>query len=184
MTETRLSTRAQRLLERLREGAFYQTFGSRVPATMQELIDAGLVSTAGRVSQIVSCYVPSTGYTPYQPEVFDRATMLDEPPPRVGGVDLRDPVAVHLNMLRGSIARPSMEQIIHLYGREAIQAALNPRADGRPPIPEDVYFSAESLNFYSMQGNQGMGNEFFAMWYPRAAEFPQAGEDGPGEDEE
>ncbi len=38
--------------------------------------------------------------------------------------DLSDPVAVHLNMLRGTIAKPSVEQIIHLYGAEVLRAAL------------------------------------------------------------
>lgn len=39
-----------------------------------------------------------------------------------------DPVAVHLNMLRGTIAKPSIENIIHLYGRDALLAALQSRA--------------------------------------------------------
>jgi len=30
---------------------------------------------------------------------------------------LADPNAVHLNMLRGTIAKPSVEQIAHIYGR-------------------------------------------------------------------
>lgn len=37
---------------------------------------------------------------------------------------LRDPVAVHANMLRGTIAKPSLAQILHLYGADAIRAAL------------------------------------------------------------
>lgn len=130
--ERKLSTRAKRLLDRVRDGAFYQAFGSRVPDSMQELVDAGLVTTTGRVVSVMACYVPTTGYTPYQAEVYDRSAMRDEP----------------------------------------------------PPIPEGVYFHPANMNFYSMSGNTGMGNEFFALWQPRAAEFPQAGEDGPGEDEE
>lgn len=39
-----------------------------------------------------------------------------------------DPVAVHLNMLRGTIAKPSIENIIHLYGRDALLEALQSRA--------------------------------------------------------
>jgi hypothetical protein len=35
-----------------------------------------------------------------------------------------DPVAVHLNMLRGGIAKPSINNIIHLYGADALRAAL------------------------------------------------------------
>jgi hypothetical protein len=37
---------------------------------------------------------------------------------------LADPVAVHANMLRGTIAKPTVSQIIHLYGADAIRAAL------------------------------------------------------------
>ena len=38
---------------------------------------------------------------------------------------LSDPVAVHANMLRGTIAKPTVEQIIHLYGREAFQPMID-----------------------------------------------------------
>ena len=34
---------------------------------------------------------------------------------------LQGPNTVHQNMLRGTIAKPSIEQIIHLYGEEAFQ---------------------------------------------------------------
>lgn len=37
---------------------------------------------------------------------------------------MADPNAVHLNMLRGTIAKPTIDQIVHLYGREALLAAL------------------------------------------------------------
>ena len=37
---------------------------------------------------------------------------------------LSDPNAVHANLLRGSIARPSVAQIIHIYGEDAIRNAL------------------------------------------------------------
>lgn len=37
---------------------------------------------------------------------------------------LNDPVAVHVNMLRGTIAKPSLANMIHLYGAEALSAAL------------------------------------------------------------
>lgn len=39
--------------------------------------------------------------------------------------DLADPIAVHANMLRGTIAKPTVEQIIHLYGREAFQPMID-----------------------------------------------------------
>jgi len=37
---------------------------------------------------------------------------------------LSDPNAVHANLLRGSIARPSVAQIIHIYGEDALRAEL------------------------------------------------------------
>ena len=40
--------------------------------------------------------------------------------------DLTDPVTVHTNMLRGTIAKPTVEQIIHLYGVDALTKALAP----------------------------------------------------------
>lgn len=40
------------------------------------------------------------------------------------GPDLSDPIAVHANMLRGTIAKPTVEQIIHLYGVDALVQAL------------------------------------------------------------
>lgn len=69
-----VSTRARKLLDRLRAGKFYPVWDShglnrRTPKAMQELIDAGLVGTAGRVCLVVSCYVPD-GYTPYIEEKF------------------------------------------------------------------------------------------------------------------
>lgn len=37
---------------------------------------------------------------------------------------LSDPVAVHINMLRGVIAKPTLAQIVHLYGEDALRAAI------------------------------------------------------------
>lgn len=42
---------------------------------------------------------------------------------------LADPNVVHVNMLRGTIARPSLAQIIHIYGADALRAALPPPSD-------------------------------------------------------
>ncbi len=39
---------------------------------------------------------------------------------------LSDPICVHVNMLRGTIAKPTLEQIIHLYGVDALCRALVP----------------------------------------------------------
>jgi hypothetical protein len=51
---------------------------------------------------------------------------------------LSDPNAVHLNMLRGSIAKPTIAQIIHIYGIDALCKALAPeivREAGEQPAP-------------------------------------------------
>ena len=41
-------------------------------------------------------------------------------------IALSDPVTVHQNMLRGTIAKPTVEQIIHIYGVDALVKALSP----------------------------------------------------------
>lgn len=46
-----------------------------------------------------------------------------------GGIDLSDPVAVHVNLLCGTIARPNVGQMIHLYGRDAVVDALGLQAE-------------------------------------------------------
>ena len=53
-----LSKRAQRLLDHIRNGAWYTALGKKVPAAMAELESAGLVVPMGRVARIVVCYVP------------------------------------------------------------------------------------------------------------------------------
>lgn len=40
------------------------------------------------------------------------------------------------------------------------------------PIPKDVYWNADASNFVSFPLNKGMGNEFYATWRHRIAEFP------------
>lgn len=48
---------------------------------------------------------------------------------------LSDPNAVHIHMLRGSIAKPTTEQIIHIYGRDALLLALaEPSQHGNPDV--------------------------------------------------
>jgi hypothetical protein len=50
-------------------------------------------------------------------------------PPADGGTEglLADPNAVHINMLAGKIAKPSVESIIHIYGADVLAAALSTR---------------------------------------------------------
>lgn len=55
----KLSRRAAKLLHRLYEGHFYPcTFEGAIPKAMQELIDARLIESGGRVARIMRCYVP------------------------------------------------------------------------------------------------------------------------------
>lgn len=67
-----------------------------------------------------------------------RALLAATPAPPVDETDrlltaLTDPNAVHVNMLRGGIAKPSIAQIIHIYGEEAIRAALADRTQEVQP---------------------------------------------------
>lgn len=76
----KLSKRAGALLKRVQAGRFYVWGDERTPKAMQELEAAGLVASVGRPIVIARCYVPATGYTPYQPEEFSI-----EPPRAEGG---------------------------------------------------------------------------------------------------
>ncbi len=61
---------------------------------------------------------------------------------------LADPVAVHVNMLRGTIAKPTVEQIVHLYGVDALCKALVPaivREAGHEPAPDVMAELVEAL---------------------------------------
>lgn len=65
-----LSNRAEKLLERVERGEFYKQFDPKLPKAMEELVQAGLVGTAGRVVLVERFYVPEKGYKPYEREVF------------------------------------------------------------------------------------------------------------------
>lgn len=62
-----LSPRAQKLYDRLLAGHWYSWGDDRTPKSMQELLDAGLVGTLGRVEKVRRCYVPA-GSKPFQLE--------------------------------------------------------------------------------------------------------------------
>jgi hypothetical protein len=64
-----VSTRARKLLKRLRAGEFYPMYDKRTPKAMQELVEAGLAHTAGRPIVWQACYVPK-GYIPAEHEIF------------------------------------------------------------------------------------------------------------------
>jgi len=52
-------------------------------------------------------------------EAIVTAAVLDAIPENVKAL-LADPNAVHANMLRGTIAKPSLAQIVHLYGEREL----------------------------------------------------------------
>lgn len=64
-----LSPKAQKLWKRIQHGAWYSTSSPRTPAAMQELIEAGLVVTGGRVKSMESCFVPK-GTKPFKLERY------------------------------------------------------------------------------------------------------------------
>lgn len=55
-----LSKRAQKLHARLMAGHWYDYSSHRIPQAMQELVEAGLVTTGGRVAEIRRCYIPTS----------------------------------------------------------------------------------------------------------------------------
>lgn len=62
--------------------------------------------------------------------------------------ELTDPIAVHANMLRGTIAKPTVEQIIHLYGVDALCKALVPvivQEAGHNPAPDLAELDAAKI---------------------------------------
>lgn len=71
---------------------------------------------------------------------------------------LKDPAAVHLNMLRGEIAKPSWESIKHVYAAEAeaerahverLTAALKPFADVADDFDADGREMADEVGIYA-----------------------------------
>lgn len=56
---------------------------------------------------------------------------------------------------------------------ELRQAAHDSGVTVGEPIPPGIYYILEMDNFYSEAHGHGQGNEFYAKWKARAAEFPQ-----------
>lgn len=54
---------------------------------------------------------------------------------------ISDPDAVHLNMLRGGIAKPSVRQMLHLHGEEALARWEN-------PVRDELTAESERLGLY------------------------------------
>lgn len=80
----KLSAGAVKIYNRMCKGAFYFAYDPKTPKAMQELIDAGLVTRAGRATQLRSCYVPRKGFKPLRLEDFSKCEPLPETqtPPR------------------------------------------------------------------------------------------------------
>lgn len=76
---------------------------------------------------------------------LDRAAALADEHEATIAAGLQYPVAVHANMLRGTIAKPSWEQIMHLYPVEAkatIAAAYEAAALMTGPNPDNEIATA------------------------------------------
>lgn len=58
--------------------------------------------------------------------------------------DLTDPVVVHANMLRGTIAKPNWEQIKHLYPEQFVTAAQG-APEARVPLADHDEISRKVL---------------------------------------
>lgn len=69
-------------------------------------------------AMLVAARIASKGPNGEAPVLVYRAPVTQPMP------DLSDPVTVHANMLRGTIAKPTVTQIIHLYGVDALAKAL------------------------------------------------------------
>jgi hypothetical protein len=71
--------------------------------------------------------------------------------------DLTDPTVVHANMLRGTIAKPTVAQIIHLYGSAVFLELLYKRGLCKPtvaPAPDAVQEAARVLLSLSNEAAQ------------------------------
>lgn len=81
---------------------------------------------ASLIERIVTTIgVPTSGSPSFVPAVSqDRAAAIEADPPNNMVALATDPNIVHINLLRGSIARPSIEQIIHIYGAENLLRSL------------------------------------------------------------
>lgn len=75
-----------------------------------------------------------------------RSALVDAPAAPQVDLRLQDPHAVYLNMLRGSIAKPSLAQIIHLYGSRELAEELQLRghAPAAPRALPDGWQSMET----------------------------------------
>lgn len=76
------------------------------------------------------------------------------------GPDLTDPVTVHANMLRGTIAKPTVEQIIHLYGVDTLAKALAPViVREAAPYMTDLMVDPETIPDMEMEYDHRAGDD-------------------------
>lgn len=75
-------------------------------------------------------------------ELAERILAALEPQP---APDLTNPNVVHVNMLRGTIAKPTVEQIIHLYGVEAITPNQVDGSFGGDPVVKDALAAGDDM---------------------------------------
>lgn len=68
---TELSKRAQKTLERIKAGHFYEVYGSAARKSLDELVADGLITGGCRAVTLGAYYVPATGYVPMQCERFE-----------------------------------------------------------------------------------------------------------------
>jgi hypothetical protein len=86
------------------------------------------------------------------------AALIAEPP--MPAPDLPDPVVVHANMLRGTIAKPGVEQIVHLYGVDTLCKALVPTivreaVQSAPSVTDDAAWNA-AIRAAAKMADEGM----------------------------
>lgn len=114
--------------------------------------------------------------------------MSDELPESVRAL-LSDPNAVHANMLRGTIAKPSVDQIAHLYGRLGLliqkpNTGWRDRTSFSPDERARLWPIAETLAmldgnaFFVMNGEYQ--TDFVASYLPEASAIYESngGDDG------
>jgi hypothetical protein len=70
---TKISARAKKTLDLIKKGKFYRPYDRNRPASIDELLEAGLIRCTGRPMIVVAAYVPTEGYTDYVPEKFEES---------------------------------------------------------------------------------------------------------------
>jgi hypothetical protein len=75
---------------------------------------------------------PSTSWAIWAWQAYKDGRLVDAQALPSVQPDLTDSAVVHLNMLRGTIAKPSLRQIIHLYGVDALAPLIVREAGDEP----------------------------------------------------